>query len=151
MVVTHHNQRVAEQTKWMLWICVAEGPLDCGSSSTPSGRLSHVWKVKPYAAIGRFLHRGEACAPMETRGRGLPLRKKETQPGQRPTEAHCIPLWSGAQCEGVQMQVEGSEGGMTSGAFSQNAIRTGVYEAARGSRWLNCAASVWEKDIPGMT
>ena len=88
---------------------------------------------------------------METRGQGLLVRKKGTQPNQRPTEAHCIPLWSGAQREDVQMQVEGSEGGMTSGACSQNTFRTGVYEAARGSRWLNCAASVWEKDIPGMT
>ena len=137
--------------KWTLWICVAEGPLDGGSSNTPSGKLSHVWKVKPHAAIGRILHPGETCAPMERRGRGLPSCRKETQPDQRPAQAHCIPLWSGAQREDVQMQVEGSEGGMTSGAFSQNALRTGVYEAARGSRCPNCAAFVWEKDNPGMT
>lgn len=151
VVVTHRNQRVAEQTNWMLWICVAEGPLDGGSSSTPSGRMSHVWKVKPHAAIGRTLYRATLCAPMKTRGRGLPLRKKEAQPDQRPSEAHCFPLSSGAQREDVQMQVEGSEGGMTSGAFSQNALRTGVYEAARGSICPNCAASVWEEDVPGMT
>lgn len=51
----------------------------------------HMWKVKPHPAIGRILCRTRPCAPMKTRGRGLPLRKKKRSQikGQlRPTASH---------------------------------------------------------------
>jgi hypothetical protein len=91
---------------------------------------------------------------MKARGRTLPLRAGRIASR---SEASCrtsstlIPLSSGAQRQEVQLQVEGSEGGMTSGAFSQNTHYTALDEAARGRRCPICAASVWEKDIPGMT
>lgn len=58
---------------------------------------------------------------METRDRGLPLHKEYCDQIKGPFAIHFIPPVSGAQREDVQMQVEGSEGGMTGGAFSQNA------------------------------
>jgi hypothetical protein len=90
---------------------------------------------------------------MKARGRTLPLRAGRIASR---SEASCrasstlIPLSSGAQRQEVQLQVEGSEGGMTSDAFSQNTHCTALDEAARGRRCPICAASVWEEDIPIM-
>jgi hypothetical protein len=74
---------------------------------------------------------------MKVPGRTLPLRAGRIASR---SEASCrtsstlIPLSSGAQRQEVQLQVEGSEGGMTSGAFSQNTHCTALDEAARGRR-----------------
>lgn len=73
---------------------------------------------------------------METRGRGVPLRKKKRSQIKGQLWSTFTPLWSGAQRKDVQMQtqVEGSEGGMTNGAFSQNAPYTRcLSEVARGT------------------
>lgn len=135
---------------------MAEGPLD--GREEARALLLEDCHVKPHAAIGRDVCRTKSGKPMETQDRGLPLCKKEAQPGQGPTEAHCIPLWSGAQREVVQMQVEGSEGGMTSGAFSQNAHYAPVYVKPPGGRAEVvavhlCAASVlggrWARNDAG--
>lgn len=87
---------------------------------------------------------------MATRGRGLPLRKKKRDQIKGQRRSTSIPLRSGARREDVQMQVEGSEGGMTVHSAKRR-ITHGVCEAARGSGRPNCAASDCEKEIRGMT